>query len=82
MKYLLSKTDALSGADNHDAETHMIVIRLLQNLRNEMAEDETLEILNDMTEVIHHQHHKQSPDTTARLLFADFSSVLHPLLSL
>lgn len=42
-----------------------------------------------MTEVIHHQHHKQSPDTTARLLFADFSSVplilavkLTPLLSL
>lgn len=32
-----------------------------------------------MTEVIHHQHHKQSPDTTARLLFADFSFVLNTL---
>lgn len=45
MKYLPGKTDALSRADNHDAETYMIVISLLQNLRNEMAEDETLEIL-------------------------------------
>lgn len=45
VKYLPGKTDALSGADNHDRETHMIVISLLQKLRNEMAEDETLEML-------------------------------------
>lgn len=52
MKYRPGKTDASSGADNHDAETHMIVIGLLQNFRNEMAEDETLEILKQAQESI------------------------------
>lgn len=89
MKYLPGKNDALSrafipgtAADNHDTHDCDQFARVTWHAtKHQKWEDETLEILKQAKGSIWQRQSSSTPwaDTTARLLFADFSSVLNTL---